>query len=477
MNDHKICFIACVNNDKYDEEMFRYIDRLKIPEGYDLEYISVRDAKSMCAGYNEGMNSSDAKYKIYLHQDTFIINRNILYDILTIFGDPNIGMIGLVGSPKLPEDGVMWHGPRVGKVYKSSCYSTHINEPDPQIFAGGLDHNFNNKMQNDNQEKFYQEVEAIDGFFMATQVDVPWREDIFTHFDFYDISQSEEIRKAGFKVVVPSQEKPFCMHDDGFLNFSFYEEERKRFIFEYKGESEYKSQNHEKIDRVELKRKVDEINALLSTNEKEVYDQNTYDKKAYDKIVEYISDSSWFEPVKETNEFAVLSFATSVYQEEKTNLSETIFDQCNNIEELSDLIFDLRMSLFRIAFDTPIYKGAEENVDEYGFLDIYNRLSSITPLFKGLSDLSPYPKLVAYRIYQIFERYGYVEESFKILFFMNIKWSGNTFIYLNLASKISESSPETAAEFLKMIPESFWKLPIEEQSKLLDCCMNDWLNN
>ena len=37
MNDRKICFIACVNNDKYEQEMLKYINHLQIPEGYNIE--------------------------------------------------------------------------------------------------------------------------------------------------------------------------------------------------------------------------------------------------------------------------------------------------------------------------------------------------------------------------------------------------------------------------------------------------------
>ena len=40
---------------------------------------------------------------------------------------------------------------------------------------------------------------------MATQYDVPWREDLFDGFDFYDVSQSFEFRKAGYTVGVPVQ--------------------------------------------------------------------------------------------------------------------------------------------------------------------------------------------------------------------------------------------------------------------------------
>ena len=68
----------------------------------------------------------------------------------------------------------------------------------------------------------------------ATQYDIEWREDIFTGWDFYDASQSMEFRKAGYKVIVPYMDKPWVIHDDGFLNLQEYEKYRKIYISEYK---------------------------------------------------------------------------------------------------------------------------------------------------------------------------------------------------------------------------------------------------
>ncbi len=38
----------------------------------------------------------------------------------------------------------------------------------------------------------------------------------------------------GYKVVVPYMDKPWCIHDDGFLNLSRYDEFRDIFLKEYK---------------------------------------------------------------------------------------------------------------------------------------------------------------------------------------------------------------------------------------------------
>ena len=214
MDNKKIDIIVCGNNKEYLDEQRKYIENLIIPNGMQLDILVVEGAKSMTSGYNEGMANGDAKYKIYMHQDTFIVNRNIISDLLDIFQNPQIGMIGMVGTPKLPENAIMWNDFRYGKLYTSMNYQAG------ESIIGD--------MEND-----YEEVEAIDGFFMATQYDIPWREDIFDKWDFYDVSQSFEFRKNGYKVVVPNMYRPWCIHDDGFFNLKNYYNQRRKFKSEY----------------------------------------------------------------------------------------------------------------------------------------------------------------------------------------------------------------------------------------------------
>lgn len=214
MDANKICFILCVNNEQYLQEALYYIKRLHVPDGYMVDVLTVQEAESMTAGYNEAMNSSDAKYKIYLHQDVMIVEENFLSHMLRIFEDESVGMFGMVGSPELAENAVMWYSERIGRLYTSNVYLMGDSEL--------------GQVQGE-----YQEVEAIDGLLMATQYDLPWREDVFQKWDFYDVSQSFEFRKHGYKVVVPHMDTPWCIHDDGFMNLENYYGERRKFLKEY----------------------------------------------------------------------------------------------------------------------------------------------------------------------------------------------------------------------------------------------------
>ena len=97
MNENKIAFIICTNNQLYFNECCYYINRLLLPEGFERDVIGIEDAPSMCAGYNAGMQSSDAKYKVYLHHDVFIKESKFIFYLLERFcSAPDVGMIGMV---------------------------------------------------------------------------------------------------------------------------------------------------------------------------------------------------------------------------------------------------------------------------------------------------------------------------------------------------------------------------------------------
>lgn len=77
-------------------------------------------------------------------------------------------------------------------------------------------------------------VEGVDGLLMATQYDVPWREDLFDGWDFYDLSQSCEMRKRGYHIIVPVQNHIWFNHDDKIiLSLENYNKYRKIFMKEY----------------------------------------------------------------------------------------------------------------------------------------------------------------------------------------------------------------------------------------------------
>jgi hypothetical protein len=213
MDDKKICFIYCANNKEQLVESWNYVEKLHIPPGYTIENRISWDASCMTAGYNWGMAESDAKYKVYLHQDVNIINNDFLDSIIYYFNEyPKLGLLGMIGTKCLPETGVWWETSRTayyGKVY----YFKKI--------IGG------HEVVND-----FESVQVVDGLIMITQYDLRWRDDLFRGWHLYDASQCMEFIKAGYLVGIPKQPNPWCEHNAK-KNRDGYVESQQIFLREY----------------------------------------------------------------------------------------------------------------------------------------------------------------------------------------------------------------------------------------------------
>lgn len=213
----KIAFIICSNNETYLQECLNYLSFLEVPEGMETEVIRVGDAKSMAEGYQSAMRESNAKYKVYLHQDVFILNRQFIRDVRRIFTEhPEYGLLGVIGSSRQIENAVYWDKWDTGMADTCDSWrSVHLcMETTADV----------------------TETVAVDGMLMITQYDVDWRTDLEIGFDFYDISQSEEFKKAGYRIGVPHQESAWCYHDCGYSKLGQYDRAREIFCTAYGNE-------------------------------------------------------------------------------------------------------------------------------------------------------------------------------------------------------------------------------------------------
>lgn len=236
VNKRQIAFIICSNNLQYYNECVKYIQELKVPETYEIDIICVQKAESMAQGYNAGMLSSEAKYKVYLHHDTFIMNRNFIYDFLKVFEmNEKVGLMGVLGASQLPDDADLCFKWNRGRIEAYNGLTT-IYEDIPK----------------DNPEE-YVEVKAVDGLIMITQYDIPWREDLLDGWDFYDVSQCLEMQRHGYMVVIPYQETPWCYHDCGVSKLENYDLYREKIVAEYPeyfSGRVYKQQTEEKQEKL-----------------------------------------------------------------------------------------------------------------------------------------------------------------------------------------------------------------------------------
>lgn len=323
-NEKKIAFISCVNNKLYFEECKHYIEKLHIPAGYEIEVLAVEGAVSMCAGYNEAMQSTDAKYKIYMHQDVFIRDVEFLDKIVQIFKENSkIGMLGMVGGVRMPKTGVVYRAWNIGKV---DC-----REPDLSYYLEG-----------DTKKKQNEVVEAIDGLVMITQYDIPWREDLFANFDFYDASGAFEMRRKGYEVVVPYQETPWVIHDSSFAKLGNYDVNRKICLKEYPeflyAENGYEFSYNEEWDRLS-KALAEEVKQMLGSGN---FRDAVATIQAYKKTG------------RKDSELELLAVMCDIIRlEEQYHVEKSFFSGISGYENIYEKYTTIRFLLRRMELDFP----------------------------------------------------------------------------------------------------------------------------
>lgn len=220
MNDKKIAVIIYGTTENISLDLAESLWNLKIPEDYSFDVLyyadnSANKRANKFSVYDLAVQNSDAKYKIYLDENVVVTNENAVLDLLKIFrSDETVAIVGVSGAVELSTHGIsLISSKRWGK-----CFA-------------GIQKTLNDWGSDDNLCK---DVEAADGFFFATQYDVPWRQDLFCDDFFGFAAQCAEFKKLGYKTVVVNQNAPWiwCKSND----LQFDDTARKIFLEEYSSE-------------------------------------------------------------------------------------------------------------------------------------------------------------------------------------------------------------------------------------------------
>lgn len=170
----------------------------------------------MAEGYEQGRNASTADYKVYLHQDVFIVNRHFIEDIDAVFRtDDRIGIIGMLGNDEVRDQRLSWDKWKYGKVIAGNGREQML------VDYGEI-------------RGQYREVDCLDGMVLVTRYDIPWREDIFINWHFYDRSICLEYKRRGYFCVVPRQEMPWCVHACGVGGLAGWSDSLRVYLDEYR---------------------------------------------------------------------------------------------------------------------------------------------------------------------------------------------------------------------------------------------------
>lgn len=379
MNIREIAFIISCNHEQELAECLYYIERLHVPEGFQIDVIAVREAASMAEAYNGGMNSSGAKYKVYLHQDVFIINRNFIRDMLAVFEEnQQIGIIGCMGTRRMPDNALAVGAWDTGKLLQNLTQ---------ERIEGYLP-----------QNREYVQADAVDGLLMVTQYDIFWREDLFDGWDFYDISQCYEFRRAGKLVVVPQQREFWCYHDNKYSKMKEYDKYRELFIREYqdcypfqKEEKEFKNTDEYEQLQIEAARMFE---ALLSAGQIEEMSRMfaSLDNKGHACLREY--------------ETVAAIYNMEMAQKESRNL---FWIQGQGSDKTMEKFRHLKHLVKRIEFDAEGADTMERLIAKYSIYAI-----SVMVLIYGGNQAKIMEKTAAYlKEQKQWQKYGFISTVVK----------------------------------------------------------------
>lgn len=377
MNNKKIAFITAVSNETQYSECEYYIDQLYRSEDFIVEKIAIRNAVSMCSAYNQAMTQTDAKYKVYLHQDVLVRNRKFIADLLNVFKEESIGLVGMAGGTAMPANGICFAAFDTGIV--------DAREP-------GVSYWMRAKTNTGGRD-----VIAVDGLLMATQVDIPWREDLFKGFHYYDISQSFEMKKAGYRVFVPHQEKPWAIHNCNFANLILYEKMAEILKAEY---SEFltvegtgrPSENYEQLYNIS-QQLVEMIKPLIKDGRwnqiSEIIDQ--YKKVNY-----------------EDSKLEIIALILDICERESGAFGESTFVFGEDLESLFDKYQKCVYGITRLELDMP----KEDN--KWFVKQVVSGAISVEAIIVFLTKIAVERKIVYDKICEIYRESDRTEDLQKI---------------------------------------------------------------
>lgn len=174
------------------QEISVYLRALRLPEGFTAEVTSNIEGPT-AACYNAVQRESNARYKVYIAPGTVILKEDFLIKMVRLFVEqPDIGIIGLLGTEQLPTSGLFWDAPaKVGRA----------------LLRDGQ------RIEGKTVTGVYQDVMAVTDV-IATQYDVPWREDLFQGEAFLAASACAEYRRQGYRTVLLASEEEGLLLSD-----------------------------------------------------------------------------------------------------------------------------------------------------------------------------------------------------------------------------------------------------------------------
>ena len=212
MNEKGIAILVWKRNEEHYANCIEGLRQLQYPAGYEVRVYTLTEQDTFTKQCNSVLAETDAKYKIYLSDEMRITAPTFVQDMLNIFADTSIGMIGFFGSTEMPLSANIMDAPhKYGSVL---------------IPAGGV---LEEMRCGEGTADVASDVRAILPSLFATQYDVPW--DANYTGQYYAVQeQCRNFTRRGYRVVVPIVETPFCGYQSEKISFETGGADRDRFF-------------------------------------------------------------------------------------------------------------------------------------------------------------------------------------------------------------------------------------------------------
>ena len=163
---------------------------------------------------NKALTLSDAKYKIYINDDMCLVQPRFFGELLAIFKNAAVGMIGAWGSQSLPVDGNV-----LSSVYKRGAVYVPAEDGFSELRFG------------DATGKA-ADVRCILPSFFATQWDISWDESYEKQY-YAVLAHCRAFEEEGGRIVVPLTKNIWCAYQVKDISFDGSEADRKKFFTRY----------------------------------------------------------------------------------------------------------------------------------------------------------------------------------------------------------------------------------------------------
>jgi len=223
--EKKIAVLLHKSRERRYEICMESLRNMNWPDGYEAELFVITQDRPYAVQVNEIMTAADAKYKIYINDDLCLVHPQMIEEMLNLFQDDSIGMIGILGSTSLPVSGSVMDSP-----YKSGA----VYIPSEKDLS---------------ELRFNETSEAADVRFLlpslfATQRDVPWDEAYEKQY-YAVLAYCRGMEESGVRIVVPHPQEIWCTYQEKSIAFDANEADRKTYF----------SRHHPYLDGTEPKEK------------------------------------------------------------------------------------------------------------------------------------------------------------------------------------------------------------------------------